>query len=145
MRVSFIVQKFLSLVRCHLLMFFVPVLSASCSECRSCANEFKTTPDFLFYQTEIILVLCFRSLMYFKLSFVQMVDTDLFLFFCMQLSHMTSTICWRCCIFSRVYFWLLWEKKKSVVCRCMELCLGLQFDSIHLLVCFYSNMLFLLL
>lgn len=144
MIVSFIVQKLLSFMRGHLLMFFVPVLSVSCSECRSCANEFKTTPHILFYQTEIILVLWFR-LMCFKLSFVQMVDTDLFSFFCMQLSHMTSNIYWRCCIFSRVYFWLLWEKKKSVVCRCMELCLGLQFDSIHLLVCFYSNMLFLLL
>ena len=61
---------------------------------------------------------------------------DLFGFFYMHLSNLTSTICWRFCLFSCVYFWLY---KNSSVHRCIDLCLGLQLDSIdlYLFLCQY--------
>jgi hypothetical protein len=40
----------------------------------------------------------------------------------------SSNICWRCCLFSIMCFWLLFQKSSG--CSCVDLCLGLLFCSI---------------
>jgi len=49
---------------------------------------------------------------------------DLFGFFCVEPSNLTSTICWRCCLFSTVYFWFLHQK-----ISCPSVC-GFMFGSL---------------
>lgn len=50
---------------------------------------------------------------------------------------LSSTICWRHRPFSIVYFWTPYLK--SGVHMWMELCLGIQFDSIDQCVCVFAN------
>ena len=47
----------------------------------------------------------------------------------MQTCNLATTIYWRCCTFSSMYFWPL--NKKRGLHKCMDLCLGLQFYSIE--------------
>lgn len=51
----------------------------------------------------------------------------LFGFFYTQTYSLTSTLCFRCCLTSCVYFWPLYQN--SGVQRCADLYLGLQFAS----------------
>ena len=44
----------------------------------------------------------------------RMMSRDLFAFFYTQTSSLTSTVCWRCCLFSSVYFWLLYKNQISI-------------------------------
>ena len=60
----------------------------------------------------------------------------------MQISSLTSTICWRWFIFSNMYFWLPFNNPS--VHKCMDLYVGLQFNSIdqH---CLHGNTIWFLL
>jgi hypothetical protein len=59
---------------------------------------------------------------------------DIFAFFHIQPSSLTSTICLRCCFSFSVLFGFFVKNHRSV-----DLYLGLQFDSIDQHVCFYPN------
>ena len=74
-----------------------------------------------------------RSLIHLGLSFVQEIRMDQFTFFYMLTTSWTSTICWKCCLFPIVWFWLFWERSGDH--RCVGLFLGLQFCSIEQPVC----------
>ena len=54
-----------------------------------------------------------RSLIHLELSCMQGDNMGLFGFFYMQTSSLTSTICFRCCLISCVYFWPLYQKSGS--------------------------------
>lgn len=60
-------------------------------------------PKFLFYQVQCMWVYV-EALGPFGVEFCWVICRDLFAFFYMKPFIFTSTICWRCCIYSRVYF-----------------------------------------
>ena len=60
-------------------------------------------------------------------------NMDLYAFFYMKTSNKTRNLCWRCFLFSIVWFCLPYEK--SSVCGCMGLFQGLRFESIDQSVC----------
>ena len=68
------------------------------------------------------------------------IHMHLFGFFYMQPASLTTIICWRCCIFPQSSLWILY--KKLGVHRCVDLCLGLQFNLInqspYLFLCQYD-------
>ena len=55
---------------------------------------------------------------------------DIFAFFDMQLSSLTSNIWWRWWIFSSVYFWFLYQR----ISRYMDLCFGIQIVNMSVFV-----------
>lgn len=92
-------------------------------------------PCSFFFSYFVCLALCW-GLCYLYHSSVQIINIDLFAFFYMQASSLTSIIFWRYCLFSSVFFcWLTYQK--SGVHRCVDLHLGLGFDFIENCVCFY--------
>lgn len=128
------VQKHLCFLKSHLL--FSVCDNDTQFRTSSLVPEFKTIPHFLFSQISVS-ALMLKSLVHLDLSFVQNEK-------CGSLCslHWTSIFGWKCCLFSSVYFWLLYQK--SGVHWCVDICLGLQFDSIdHMSVfvpivwCFY--------
>ena len=62
------------------------------------------------------------------------IDMELFAFCCVPLFSYANNICWRCFLFSIVYFWLLCQKLG--VNRCKDLCQGLWSYSIGPLLWF---------
>lgn len=78
---------------------------------------------------------CLMYLVHVELNFLQ---SDRYGFaFHIQLPSLTSTTVWRYCLFSTVYFWLLFQK--SDVNSCLYLCMYLQFCFIDNYLCFYTN------
>jgi hypothetical protein len=98
------------------------------------------------YSSFRVLDLTLRSLIYLELIFVQDTDRDLVSDYCMWISSLPNTICWRD-IFSNVCFWFLCQKSDG--CSWVSLFLSLLLYCIGLpskTKCFCSiTMIFLLL
>ena len=62
---------------------------------------------------------------------------DRFAFVNMLTATWASTICWKCCLFSTGWFWLLCQRSSDHTCG--GLILGLQFYPIDLPACLYSS------
>ena len=60
-----------------------------------------------------------------------------FAFFYMQTASWTSTNCWKCCLLSTGWFWLLWQRSSDHMN--VGSFLGLQFYSVGLLVSLYQK------
>ena len=60
-----------------------------------------------------------------------------FAFFYMQTASWTSTNCWKCCLLSTGWFWLLWQRSSDHMS--VGSFLGLQFYSVGLLVSLYQK------
>lgn len=104
--VPYPIMNLLSFMMSHLLIDLCAYATSALFKKPSCANAFKTTPYFLFYQRSYIhLEPCFKNVYQFE-------------FFCTQPSNFTSTIHW-CFLFSSEYFWVRYGK--SVFWRCVDL------------------------
>jgi hypothetical protein len=78
-------------------------LWCSVQEFFSCAHVFKALPHFLVYDFSVSGFM-WRSLIYLDLSFVQEIGMDQFALSYMHTVTWTSTICWKCCLFSPGWF-----------------------------------------
>jgi hypothetical protein len=68
--------------------------------------------------SEVHKVLCWGLWSIWSWVLCKVINKNLSVVFYMQASSLTSTICWRCCLFSAVYFWLC---QKSHVYRVFNL------------------------
>jgi hypothetical protein len=78
-----------------------------------------------------------RCLNHLDLILHRVINMYLFLFFYMQTFSLTSIICWRCFLFSIVYFWLLYQKSGVHMCFFMSASSVWFHWSMFLILCQY--------
>ena len=130
--VSFVVQKFLSLIRSHLFIFIVITLGG---ESKNISLQFKSEsvlPMFSF-KSIIVSILTFRSLIHFEFIFVYGVSV-LISFFFKWLPSFPSTTYWKNCLFCIASSYFLCHRLDD---RCMGLSLDFPSDSTELYFFFF--------
>lgn len=124
--VSFALQKLISSMRSHLV--YVNLGASANSVLVRMSFYFQwdrgyITCSLLFAWVYLVWCWCLWS----SFSLYGMIGMVPFWCFYMLLSCFSSTICWRCCLVSSVYFWPL--SQKSGVHRCENFYMDLKFDS----------------
>ena len=117
--VSFVVQKFLSLIRSQLFTFVFIFFTLGDESNKSCCNLRKSVLPMFSTKHFIVSALTFRSVIHFLVYFgVKVLGSVLISFFYMLLSSFPSTTYWKDCLFSTVYSCLLRHSLGEH--RCME-------------------------
>ena len=117
----------------------MPAQSVFCSRSLLCQCVQGSSP-LSFPPCSVYLVLCWGFLSVWTWVTYRVIGLQLFALFYMQTSNLTSTICWKCCLFSSVYFCFFFFIKNQVMCRYVDLCLSLQFSwSKCLFLCQYHT------
>ena len=122
-----VMHKLLQFMRSCLLIVDLSLYSNDVQKGFSFANEFRAILCFLSYQNQWI---CFyvEVFIYLELSFMQSNKYGSIWILLHTAICLTSTICWKCCLFSNVCYWLHYQISGGY--RCEDLCVDRQFYSI---------------